>query len=117
MRPRRSRKNTPGGINGLIAEAKGTTEKNLPTSGFIPPEFMALAAVLTSFGILLINILVSNISMLSQIGPKILKFFVDLAGGRAVEEMSAKEIEKRGIDRSEAGEAFLRVLTFRGPRY
>ena len=86
-----------GGINGLIAEAKGTTEKNLPTSGFIPPEFMALAAVLTSFGILLINILVSNIGMLSQIGPKILKFFVDLAGGHAVEELSAKEIEKRGI--------------------
>jgi PKD repeat protein len=87
----------PGGINGLIAEAKGTTEKNLPTSGFIPPEFMALAAVLTSFGILLINILVSNIGVLSQTGPKILKFFVDLAGGRAVEELSAKEIEKRGI--------------------
>jgi PKD repeat protein len=87
----------PGGINDLIREAKGTTEKNLPTSGFIPPEFMALAAVLTSFGILLINILVSNISMLSQMGPKILKFFVDLAGGHAVEELSAKEIEKRGI--------------------
>ena len=87
----------PGGINALIHEAKGTTEKNLPTSGFIPPEFMALAAVLTSFGILLINILISNIGMLSQIGPKILKFFVDLAGGHAVEELSAKEIEKRGI--------------------
>ncbi len=60
----------PGGINGLIPEAKGTTEKNLPTSGFIPPEFMALAAVLTSFGVLLINILVSNIGMLSQIRSK-----------------------------------------------
>ncbi|MDD1695664.1 MAG: PKD domain-containing protein [Methanoregula sp.] len=86
-----------GGINDLIREAKGTTEKNLPTSGFIPPEFMALAAVLTSFGILLINILVSNIGVLSQIGPKILKFIVDLAGGHAVEELSAREIEKRGI--------------------
>jgi PKD repeat protein len=87
----------PGGINALIREAKGTTEKDLPTSGFIPPEFMALAAVLTSFGVLLINILVSNIGMLSQTGPKILKFFVDLAGGHAVEELSAKEIEKRRI--------------------
>jgi PKD repeat protein len=87
----------PGGINGLILEAKGSTEKNLPTSGFIPSEFMALAAVLTSFGILLINILVSNIGVLSQMGPKVLKFFVDLAGGHAVEELSAKEIERRGI--------------------
>jgi PKD repeat protein len=87
----------PQGIIGLIREARGTTEKNLPTRGFIPPQFMALAAVLTSFGIVLINLLISNIGMLSQIGPKILKFFIDLAGGHAVEELSAQEIGKRGI--------------------
>jgi PKD repeat protein len=87
----------PGGVIGLIREARGTTEKNLPTRGFIPPQFMALAAVLTSFAFVLINLLVSNIGILSQVGPKVLKFFIDLAGGHAVEELSAKEIEKRGI--------------------
>jgi PKD repeat protein len=87
----------PEGVIGLIREARGTTEKNLPTRGFIPPQFMALAAVLTSFGIVLINLLFSNIGMLSQVGSKFLKFFIDLAGGHAVEELSAKEIERRGI--------------------
>jgi PKD repeat protein/Zn-dependent protease len=87
----------PEGIIGLIREARGTTEKNLPTRGFIPPQFMALAAVLTSFAFVFINILVSNISLISQVGSKILKFFIDLAGGHAVEELSAKEIENRGI--------------------
>ena len=87
----------PEGVIGLIRDARGTTEKNLPTSGFIPPQFMALAAVLTSFGIVLINILISNIGMLSQVGSKVLKFIIDLAGGHAVEELSAREIERRGI--------------------
>jgi len=87
----------PEGIIGLIREARGTTEKNLPTSGIIPPQFMALAAVLTSMGVVLLNILVSNIGMLSQIGTKLAKFFADLIGGHAVEKMSAAEIEKRGI--------------------
>jgi PKD repeat protein len=87
----------PKGIIGLIREARGTTEKNLPTRGFIPPQFMALAAVLTSFAFVLINLLVSNVGMLSQVGPKVLKFLIDLAGGHAVEELSAKEIERRGI--------------------
>src|SRR5665647_67997 len=52
----------PEGIVGLIRVAKGTTEKHLPASGFIPPQFMALAAVLTSFSVVLINLLISNIS-------------------------------------------------------
>ena len=87
----------PEGIIGLIREARGTTEKNLPTSGIIPPQFMALAAVLTSMGIVLLSILISNIGMLSQIGTKLAKFFADFIGGHAVEKMSAAEIEKRGI--------------------
>jgi PKD repeat protein len=87
----------PEGVIDLIREARGTTEKNLPTRGFIPPQFMALAAVLTSFAVVLINLMISNIGMLSQVGSKVLKFFIDLAGGHAVEELSAKEIERRGI--------------------
>jgi PKD repeat protein len=86
-----------GGIIGLIREARGTTEKNLPTSGFIPPQFMALAAVLTSIGVILVNILISNIGMLSQIGTKLAKFIADLMAGHAVEKISAAEIERRGI--------------------
>ena len=87
----------PEGITGLILEARGTTEKNLPASGIIPPQFMALAAVLTSMGVVVLNVLISNIGMLSQIGTKLAKFFADLMGGHAVEKMSAAEIEKRGI--------------------
>jgi len=86
-----------GGIISLIREAKGTTEKNLPTSGFVPPHFMALAAVLTSFAIVFINLLISTIGTLSQFAPKVAKFLADLAGGHGVEKMSAAEVEKRGI--------------------
>jgi Zn-dependent protease len=86
-----------GGIISLIREAKGTTEKNLPTSGFIPPQFMALAAVLTNFAILFISFLISNIGTLSQFAPKVAKFLADLAGGHAVEKLNAAEVEKRGI--------------------
>ena len=89
--------NQSEGIIGLIREARGTTDKNLPTRGFIPPQFMALAAVMTSLAFVFINLLVSNISLISQVGSKVLKFFIDLAGGHAVEELSTKEIEKRGI--------------------
>jgi PKD repeat protein len=87
----------PEGIIGLIHEARGTSEKNLPTSGIIPPQFMALAAVLTSMGVIFLNILISNIGMLSQIGTKLAKFFADLMAGHAVEKVSAAEIERRGI--------------------
>ena len=87
----------PGGIIGLIHEARGTNEKNLPTRGLIPPEFLALAALLTSLGVILVQVLVANISSISQFLPKIAKFFVDLAGGHAVEKISDKEIEMRGI--------------------
>jgi PKD repeat protein/Zn-dependent protease len=89
--------NQPEGIISLIREAKGTTEKNLPTRGFIPPQFMALAAVLTSFAVLVINLLMSTIGTLSQFAPKVAKFLADLAGGHGVEKVSAAEIEKRGI--------------------
>ncbi len=68
---------------------------------------MALAAVLTSFAIILINILISNIGALSQIAPRIAKFFVDLAGGHAVEKISEAEVEKRGIAVQERERHFL----------
>jgi len=90
-------KKKPEGLAGLIQEAKGTTEKNLPTAGFIPPEFMALAAMITSLGVIVIQILIANLSTLSQIGFKIAKFLADLAGGHAVEKLSEKEIAARKI--------------------
>jgi len=86
-----------GDLISLIREAKGTTEKSLPTSGFIPPQFMALAAVLTNFAILFISFLISNISALSQFAPRVAKFLADLAGGHAVEKLNAAEVKKRGI--------------------
>ena len=97
----------PEGIINLIRVAKGTTEKHLPASGFIPPQFMALAAVLTSFSVVLINLLISNISTLSQIAPRIAKFFADLAGGHAVEKISEVEVEKRGISVQQRERHFL----------
>jgi PKD repeat protein len=89
--------NRQEGIIGLIRQARGAMDKNLPASGLIPPQFMALAAVLTSFFFIFVNLLVSNIGALSQIGTKIAKFFIDLAGGHAVEKLSDAEIESRGI--------------------
>ena len=68
---------------------------------------MALAAVLTSFAVVLINILISNIGALSQIAPRIAKFFADLAGGHAVEKISEAEVEKRGITVHERERHFL----------
>jgi PKD repeat protein/Zn-dependent protease len=87
-----------GGIVGLIQDAKGTTDKNLPTAAFIPPQFMALAAMLTSLAVVLIQFLLAHISSLIQIGEKVAKFFADLAGGHAVEKISDREIEARGIE-------------------
>ncbi|WP_292425033.1 PKD domain-containing protein [Methanoregula sp.] len=86
------------GIVGLIQDAKGTTDKNLPTAAFIPPQFMALAAVLTSFGVIFVQFLLANISTIAQFGAKFAKFLADLAGGHAVEKISEKEIEARGIE-------------------
>ncbi len=90
-------KEKAGGIVGLIQEAKGSTDKNLPTAGFIPPEFMALAAMITSLGVVFVQFLIANIGAISQIGFKVAKFFADLFGGHAVEKLSEKEIEARGI--------------------
>jgi PKD repeat protein len=90
-------KEKTGGIIGLIQEAKGTTEKNLPAAAYIPPRFMALAAMLTSLGVIVIQLLIANIGALSQIGFKVAKFLADLAGGHAVEKISEKELEARGI--------------------
>ncbi len=87
----------PEGIVGLIRAAKGTTEKTLPTSGFIPPQFMALAAVLTSFSVVFINLLVSNIGAFSHAGSRIVQFFADLAGEHVVEKISEAEVKKTGI--------------------
>jgi PKD repeat protein len=85
------------GIVGLIQEARGTTDKNLPTAGFIPPQFMALAAVITSIAIVVLQVLFSSIGVIVQVALKFSKFFTDLIGGHAVEKASAKEIEQRGI--------------------
>ena len=95
--PETTVKEKAGGVVGLIQEAKGTTAKNLPTAAYIPPQFMALAAVLTSLGVLFIQLLIANIGILSQVGLKAAKFLADLAGGHAVEKISEKEIEARGI--------------------
>jgi len=86
-----------GGIIGLIRQARGPADKDLPARGVIPPQFMALAAVLTSFLFILVNLLVSNIGTLAHIGAKFVRFFMDLAGGHAVEKLSEAEIEKRSI--------------------
>jgi len=87
-----------GGIIGLIRDAKGNTDKNLPTASFIPPQFMALAAVLTSLGVVLVQVVLANIGTIAQFGAKLTKFFVDLAVGHSVEKISEKEIEKRKIE-------------------
>jgi PKD repeat protein len=85
------------GIPGLIQQAKGTTDKNLPTAGLIPPQFMALAAVLTSLAIVGIQIILSNIGFIWQFLMKISKFFADLIFGHAVEKLSEKEIAARKL--------------------
>jgi PKD repeat protein len=90
-------KERQGGIIGLIQDAKGTTVKNLPLSAYIPAQFMALAAVITSLAIIVIQIIIANISFLWQIALKFMKFFADLIGGHAVEKLSEKEIEARKI--------------------
>jgi Zn-dependent protease len=68
---------------------------------------MALAAVLTSFFFIFVNLLISNIGALSQIGSKFAKFFMDLAGGHAVEKLSDAEIEKRKIEVQQRDRHFL----------
>jgi len=100
-------KEKPEGIVGLIQEAKGSTDKNLPTAAFIPPQFMALAAMLTSLGVVVIQFLIANIGALTQVGLKVAKFFTDLFGGHAVEKLSEKEIEARGIAARKQEQHFL----------
>jgi hypothetical protein len=95
--PSVAEKKRPEGIIGLIQQAKGMTQKNLPTGNLIPPQFLALAAVLTSMAVIIVQILVANIGALSQIALKFVKFFADLAGGHAVEKLSEKEIAARKI--------------------
>lgn len=90
-------KERPGGFAGLVQEARGSMDKNLPTSGLIPPQFMALAAVLTSIAVLVIQIIISNIGVIWQFLLKFAKFFSDLVFGHAVEKLSEKEIEARRI--------------------
>jgi PKD repeat protein len=90
-------KKKPEGFAGLILQARGTTDKNLPTAGLIPPQFMALAALLTSMAVILVQVIIANIGFLSQIAFKVTKFFADLFFGHAVEKLSAKEVEARRI--------------------
>ncbi|MFA4860412.1 PKD domain-containing protein [Methanoregula sp.] len=88
----------PKGFIDLIRDAKGSTAaKNLPTAGIIPPELMAIAAVLTSLGVVLVQFLLANISTLSQFAMKGGKFLLDITGGHAVEKLSEKEITARRI--------------------
>ncbi|MCK9580791.1 MAG: PKD domain-containing protein [Methanoregula sp.] len=87
----------PEGFVGLILQARGTTEKNLPTAGLIPPQFMALAAVLTSMAILLIQFLIANISLLAQVAFKFARFFAELGGEHIVGILDEKEIAARRL--------------------
>jgi len=93
---------TPGtqraeGFAGLIQQARGTMDKNLPTAGFIPPQYMALAAVLTSIAILLLQILIANIAFLAQLALKFLRFFAELLGEHVVGILDEKEIAARRL--------------------
>ncbi|HVP96281.1 PKD domain-containing protein [Methanoregula sp.] len=97
----------PKGFVDLIREARGTTEKNLPTAGLIPQQFMAVAAMLTSLAIVLIQFVIANISALAQFVPKVAKFFADLAGGHAVEKLNDKEIELRRLEARRTEQHFL----------
>jgi PKD repeat protein len=90
-------KEREGGIIGLIQEAKGPTATNLPASAYIPTQFMALAAVITSIGVIVIQLILSNIGFIWQFVLKFLKFFADLVGGHAVEKLSEREIAARKI--------------------
>lgn len=85
------------GIIGLIQEAKGPAVTNLPASAYIPAQFMALAAVITSIAVLVIQVIVANIGFIWQVVVKFLKFFADLIGGHAIEKLSEKEIAARKI--------------------
>jgi Zn-dependent protease/chitodextrinase len=85
------------GIIGLIQEAKGQAVKDLPASAYIPAQFMALAAVITSIGVLVIQVIISNIGFIWQIILKFMKFFGELVGEHAIEKMSEKEIAARRI--------------------
>ncbi|PKG33213.1 PKD domain-containing protein [Methanoregula sp.] len=85
------------GIIGLIQEAKGPAVTNLPASGYIPAQFMALAAVITSIAVLIIQLIVTNISFIWQLLIKFLKFFAELFGEHAVEKLSDKEIAARKL--------------------
>jgi len=96
--PGQPEEKAPEGILGLIHIAKGTTAKDLPTSGIIPPQFMALAALITSLAVVLVQFLVVNAGLIWQFLLKFSKFFSDLLWGHAVEKLSAKEIEARRIE-------------------
>jgi len=85
------------GIIGLIQEAKGPAATNLPASAYIPAQFMALAAVITSIGVIVIQLILSNIAFIWQALIKFLKFFAELAGEHAVEKLSDKEIAARKL--------------------
>lgn len=85
------------GIIGLIQEAKGPAVANLPASAYIPAQFMALAAVITSIAVLVIQIIVANIGFLWQFVIKFMKFFAELFGEHAIEKLSDKEIAARKL--------------------
>jgi PKD repeat protein len=97
----------PGGFAGLVQQAKGTTTKDLPTSNLIPPQFMALAAVITSMAVIVVQLIIANIGFLSQVAFKVTKFLADLAGGHAVEKLSEREIAARRIEVRQLEQHFL----------
>ncbi len=86
-----------GGFAGLVQLARGSMAKNLPTSGLIPPEFMALAAVLTSIAVLFIQFLVANIAILAQAAFKAARFLAELGGEHLVGVIDEKERAARRI--------------------
>lgn len=96
--PQTEERKHPEGFAGLVQQARGSMEKNLPTSGIIPPQFMALAAVLTSLAIIIFQFILSNIGFIWQFVLKFAKFFSDLIFGHAVEKLSEKEVEARKLE-------------------
>jgi PKD repeat protein len=85
------------GISDLIRLAKGTTVKDLPAGGLIPPQFMALAAMLTSLAVLLVQWLIVHAGVIWQFFLKFLKFFAELFGEHAAEKLNEKEIAARKL--------------------
>lgn len=85
------------GIPGLIHAAKGNADKDVPAAGIIPPQFMALAAMLTSLAVVLVHWLVLHAGALWQFLSKFVDFLAGLFGEHAAEKLSEREIAARRL--------------------